>query len=225
MFRFGGSGSTTKRSRPEGAERAGGPLAEDAPQLAVSLQAALSGAQRVVVLTGPIPRQGVSTVTRQLGQALARMGEGQVLVLDANFASSGLGARATPDAPADQGVGLSDVLLNDVTLEDAIRPYGAGNLSLLQAGRAPDDPLSLFLGGDYEQLVTRLRNSFRFVVVDAPPILRNPESLVIASRSDGVVLVLTLGESTRTQVREVQRTLDASRIPFFGTVLRQKGKS
>ena len=93
------------------------------------------------------------------------------------------------------------------------------NLFLLPTGNAVVDFVSLLLSDECTHVMTSLKERFQFVIVNSPPITRYPESAVIASRSDGAVIALTVGKRTRSEVSEIKRALNGLKVPILGAVL------
>ena len=57
-------------------------------------------------------------------------------------------------------------------------------------------------------LLTELRSRFEIIVVDTPPLLPVADGAVAASWADGVLLLRTLGKTTRHQVVLSLRSLN-----------------
>ncbi len=199
-------------------------LSEDAIPLAVRIKTALGNGKRVVALTGTAEREGVSTIAFQIALALALMEEGQTLLVDANFRSPSINRyvlrRRSETESGDGWVkGLSDLLLGQAEPAQAIVPSDVPTLSLLPTGNPAVDFLSLLLSDEYARLLEALRADYRYVIVDAPPLLKYPDTAILASRADGVVFVVAKGWHTRSDVLEMQRALDALKVPLLGVVL------
>jgi Mrp family chromosome partitioning ATPase len=116
--------------------------------------------------------------------------------------------------------GLVKALSNGTAARDSIRPTAVNPLvHLLPAGRLHKSPHSLFGRGHLKSLVDELRNEYRYIVIDTPPVLSASESLVVAKAADGA-LICTLRESSRAgQVRLTYQRLQAAGARVIGVVL------
>lgn len=197
------------------------PLSEDAVRLAAHLRASLSGSNNTIVITGVAEDDGVNHVAAQLSVALALMEQAPVLLVDANLRApvlhAMLGLKQMP--------GLSDLVEKKASLAEAVHATGIGSFSVLPAGNPARDSLSLLMSQECTSLMEELHRQFRFVIVYSSPILEFPETMLTAVRSDGVVLVLSAGERSKSDVLEIKRMLDGVRVNICGVVLSEKSAS
>jgi Mrp family chromosome partitioning ATPase len=121
--------------------------------------------------------------------------------------------------------GLSDLLLNsnpisNLFLDDYIQPTGVQNLQVIASGLAGvETPALLFFSPRVQDLVARLQARFDCIIVDAAPALPFPDARLLGRFSDGVVLVVRSGITTREGASAAcQRFLDDG-IPVLGSVL------
>src|SRR5262245_23620712 len=153
-------------------------------QIKVALALAANGSDlKSLMFVSATPGEGVTTVT--LGFAVAALeGASQgVLIVDADFGRPDLAGRlgVTPKA------GIAEVLAKEVALSAAIQPTMVQRLSFLSLGRRPIDLARS--RGHLEELFNELRTTFDYVVIDGGAIQARSESLLLASRVDGVALV------------------------------------
>lgn len=195
-------------------------LSEDGIRLAARLKATLSEHDKVVVITGAAHGDGVSSAAAQVGVALALMGEGPVLVVDANVRAPSqhflFGITQMP--------GLADVLSGRVELESALQASSVEHLSVLTSGNSADDFLSLLMSQTFTAMLDDLRGRFRFILVDTPPLLLYPESALLVSRGDGVVVVLKAWERGKSELLEMKHMLAGLCANFLGVVLSDHAK-
>ena len=102
--------------------------------------------------------------------------------------------------------GLSDVLVDRATLDEALRPVAADGLTILPSGYLPPNPSEL-LGSDAAQPAPQqAARALRHVVIDTPPLLPVTDGAVLATLADGVLLVVREGKTSRHQLSlSVQR--------------------
>jgi len=173
---------------------------------------------RSLLLTANRLREGCSTVAGNLAIYLSHVEQQKTLLLELDVLHP---ARA-PVVPAPRGIGLTDVLAEDVALADAIHEVAGTRLSVLSAGTLRDDLPALLTAGALVALVERLRADFEYVVADGPPVDGLPQVVPLVPSFDGVALV-TQANETRRQV--VQRSIDCLKTAkdnFLGVVLTQR---
>lgn len=116
-------------------------------------------------------------------------------------------------------VGLTDVLVGDVDLDQALVPWQDGTLSILPAGSLPPDPVALLGSQAMAGLVAELRSRFDVVIYDSDPMIAATDAIVLARALDGLVLVVRSGTTTRDHLAACLEKVREARVPLLGTVL------
>lgn len=169
---------------------------------------------RAVVVTSANPGDGKSTVATHLAVVMAQAGE-KVVLIDADMRRPVQHKTFGPDA----GVGLSQVLAGDVSLDEALLMTEAKDLQVLPAGHIPPNPSELLGSRRMRELVTDLRDRGFFIVVDAPPVLAVTDASLLGTVVDGTILVTLVDRTHRDQVSLVVKRLEQVGAPLLGSVL------
>ncbi len=176
----------------------------------------------VVVLTSPGPSEGKSTTCANLGVALAQAGY-KTLIMDCNL--------RTPLLHKVFGLsnsyGLVDVLTNGHSLQDLLREPPLANLNIVTAGPIPPNPTELLGSRRFSEVVREARTRFDYVLLDSahllaagpPSIGTFADPLELASRADGVLLVLDAQDTTRDALRRTMHTLESAGSSILGLVV------
>lgn len=189
--------------------------AESFRQLRTGLQfASVDEPVKVLVVTSSIPSEGKSLVAANLALAFANTGS-RVLLLEADLRRP----KVCDYLGVDRTVGLSNVLAGQVELDDAVQPYGSGQLMVLPSGSIPPNPSELLGTRNMVDLLDSLREMCDLVIIDTPPLLPVTDAAVVAARSDGTVLVTRHGFAKRAQLGQAVRSLQAVGAQVLGTVL------
>ncbi|EDY20273.1 capsular exopolysaccharide family [Chthoniobacter flavus Ellin428] len=174
----------------------------------------LSKPPHVVMVTSAMPKEGKTVVSSNLAASFALTGA-KTLLIDTDLRRGRLhrlfGYRKEP--------GLSNVLLGECTLEDAFRPSGQENLTVLSAGRHLDHGTELLGSAQFSELLNSLRGRFDRIVIDTPPVLGLSETSIMQSLVDGVLFVIWTGQTPVRCVKSAIETLRANRANFYGFVL------
>lgn len=168
---------------------------------------------RVISFTSANPAEGKSTVVASLGRALALAGE-QVLIIDADLRRP----RQHEYFQVAGDVGLSEVLAGDIQPEDALVPTGVPGLTLLPAGRTPPNPSEL-LGSERMRALLRLAGEDFHILVDAPPLLPVTDASLLATATDGTVLVVRQRKTRKDHLEIAKTMLDNVDARVLGLVL------
>jgi capsular exopolysaccharide synthesis family protein len=169
---------------------------------------------RSLVIGSAPPAEGKSTVAVNLAQAAAAMGQ-RVLLVDADL--------RWPQVHTRLGIenrkGLSHILAKNVEVSEAIaRSPVEENLYLLTAGALTPDPTRLLSSDKMQQLMQQWESSFDLVIYDTPPLLGVVDARLLAANTDGLALVVSIGETERPAVARAIEELQKSNINVLGTI-------
>ena len=167
---------------------------------------------RSVSISSSLPGDGKSTISLYLAQAAAAMGQ-RVLVVDADMRRPQLHHRLGLKNMR----GLSNILANGLSPDDVIHLADV-NLSVLTAGQIPPDPTKLLYSQRMASLIEQFENSFDLVIYDTPPLLGLADATLLATHTDGLVLVLGLGKTDRSAFATVLDHLKLSAVPILGLI-------
>lgn len=158
-------------------------------------------------------RETRAAVTLDLALAYAERGQ-SVLVVDADLRGGGLADLA---AVSDE-VGLTDVVVGRVEFEDAVTPW-RDRVDVIATGEVPPNPSPLLSSKSMALFVESARERYDVVVVAAPGVLTSSDALELGRLTDGVVLVATMGHSSRGQLLQAVRALTGVQVPVIGVIL------
>ncbi len=157
----------------------------------------------VITVTSARPTEGKTTTALNLAIATAQVGQ-RVCVVETDLRRPKVGEYLG----LDESIGLTDVLAGNATLDDALITWRRGLLTVLPAGHVPPNPSELLASHQMVSVLKALRARFDLVLLDATPLLPVTDGAVISSVSDGAVLVVRHGSTTRDQL---ERAVDALR--------------
>ena len=176
------------------------------------------GRLKILTATSPLPQDGKSTILANLAAAFAKLDMSVVLV-EADMRRPTFHNRfGVPD-----GIGLSDLLRETSTIDDALVPSGVPNLTLITAGAGVTNPSELLQGQSFDRTLALLMARFQLVVIDVGPVLAVSDSIIVAQKSDGMLLVVRSSNDSRQQVTEAVETLRAANAKLLGCVVNTYG--
>ncbi|ARF70017.1 hypothetical protein B7C51_22465 [Paenibacillus larvae subsp. pulvifaciens] len=166
-----------------------------------------------LVITSSLPGEGKSTVAANLAVAMAQEKK-RILLVDADL------RKPTqhewfhiPHFP-----GLSNVLLGQAPLENAIHYVEDALVHVLPAGPLPPNPSELLGSLDMQQFMVILQKDYDMVLIDSPPILPVSDGLVLSRLADGVLLVIRSGKTSQEKARKAKSQLDHVKAHLIGSV-------
>ena len=189
------------------------PLSEALRTIRVSLQLSGTGKQsKSVLLTSTKPSEGKTTLAANLALTFAGSGE-KVVVVDADMRKPRLhkvfSTKGLNDSP-----GLSSFLAG-IESKGLICKNGVKNLHYIPAGPIPPNPVELLASSRFKKLMDVLNRQFDRVIIDGPPNQGFADTLVLSRNVGGVVLVSSIGETTREAVRHFKKSI----LNVQGTIL------
>jgi capsular exopolysaccharide synthesis family protein len=169
---------------------------------------------RMLVVSSATPADGKTLTAINLAAALAMKGEGNVLLADADFRLSAVHDRlGFPSAP-----GLADVLAGSASLEQSlIRTEQFPSLYVLPAGARPRNPTEILASSRWRALCELFASSFKYVILDSPPIGAVADYELIQAACDGVLLVVRPDHTARTPCFQAIKAVPKEK--FIGVIL------
>lgn len=194
------------------------PAAEAFRSLRTSIHfAGGKGKNQILLLTSSFPGEGKTTVSANLALTLAQTGK-RVLLIGCDLRRPSLHHMfETSSTP-----GLTELLIDDCSLEDALHHTGHYKLDFINAGTTPPNPAELLGSDTMRDLLDGWRNDYDFILLDAPPVLAVTDAAVLAGMVDQV---LTLVEAGGVRIKAAQRmveTLRSVEAPLAGLVFNDK---
>lgn len=174
---------------------------------------------RTLVVTSSNKGEGKSLTSVNLAIAMA-LERRRVILVDADLRRPNLHRLLK----VEQSPGLSDLLVDRVPVEDALQRTAIEGLQVITSGPRPPDPAELLNSMRMSELIKQLSKMADMVIFDTPPCLPVTDAQVLATKVNGVVLVLEVGEAKKAALRHVKGLLDQARARTLGLVLNKIGQ-
>ena len=117
--------------------------------------------------------------------------------------------------------GLTDVVLNNADLSTTIQSTHVKNLNVITGGADAKNHTEIFSSMRMNFLMNELEKKFDMVIYDTPPILLLTDSIILASRVDGVVIVAKYGVTQKQFLQNAIASLNTVRANVIGIVLNE----
>ncbi len=175
----------------------------------------------VVVLTGAVPGEGTSTLALRFARDLAQAEARPVLLIDGDLAH-GKGALSSVLQAGEESLGLSDLLAGGTEAARAVLGTELPNLHFLPSGRCAAAPLELVQPERMTRLMREFSRLYGFIVIDAGASLLAPETGLLASSTDGVILVVRANRTRREVAQRAVAALHKARCRVLGVILNDR---
>jgi succinoglycan biosynthesis transport protein ExoP len=172
---------------------------------------------QVILVTSALPREGKTTAAANLAVTLAQLGDKTVLV-DADLRKPGIGRLL--NLGSGKYAGLSSYLAGVSTLDLVTVPHPAiPNLAAIPTGPLPPNPADLLSSHKMTDAIAELRKTYKFIVIDSPPIMAATDAVILSVQADGVLLVVRSGETPKEAFTRTRDLLTSVNSRLLGVVL------
>jgi protein-tyrosine kinase len=164
---------------------------------------------RLVVISSAGSGDGKTVTAINLAGAMALKSEAEILLVDGDLRRSQIAPLlGIPNSP-----GLADVLGGRCQLEDAIvRLEQFPNLCVLPGGKPTANPTELLDSNRWLALCASVKEQFKYVIFDAPPIAAVADYDLIQAHCDGVVLVVRPDHTDRKRCLQALEIVPKERL-------------
>jgi capsular exopolysaccharide synthesis family protein len=169
---------------------------------------------RKIVVTSSVPQEGKTFLIGHLGITFAQSGASTVMV-ECDLRKPRLADRFGKGNQGGLSLFLSGGAFPDVVETDV------ENLNIICAGPKPPNPMALLGSKRMSDFLKVLSEKFQFVLIDTPPVLTVSDARILASRADGLILVVRAGETPRHLIERASYQIKSSGGNLLGTALTQ----
>ncbi|RJQ54959.1 MAG: polysaccharide biosynthesis tyrosine autokinase [Actinobacteria bacterium] len=166
------------------------------------------------LVTSPGPEEGKTTIHANLSAAFASAGK-RVIALCCDLRRPvSHQIFSVPDRE-----GITDVLVDMIPLEDVLRQDKPSGVRVATSGPIPPDPSELLGSRRMIEVIEEARDDADVVVVDSPPVIGVSDTLELAPKVDGVLLVVAANKTTREGAKRALESLHAVDANVLGVIL------
>jgi capsular exopolysaccharide synthesis family protein len=199
-------------------------LAEQFEVLKCRLMAQLNGQSAgpyVLAFTSCESGEGVTNIAANFTATLADEGGRHVLLVDGNLRTPALETIFETNGKKPKKFSKSKELR--ALSAPAWRVFRANeNLDVLLARRAFDNPARIFGNAEFTEFLKRAKEQYDFIIIDCPAMGSPGGAAVLASKADGVVLVVEAGRVRREVIQRAIVQLEDTGTYILGVVLNKR---
>jgi len=166
-----------------------------------------------ILVTSAQPGEGKTTVAVNLAFSLAQLGQ-PVLLVDADMRRPSI-QKYFPQSDSQ----LSSYLTGQGAWQQMVYPTSINRLSVLHCGPIPENPSELLSSDRMRALIQESMATYRFVILDSPPLLNRADSRILGSMVGATILVVKGGETPRQVVQYAESQARSVGTNLIGVVL------
>lgn len=167
----------------------------------------------IFTVSGSDVGEGKSTTAINIAVAFSQLGE-KVLLIDADLRRSSVHKKLH----LENKTGLSEILADFTDFESCVQSAG-NNLDVLASGHTAPNPSELLGSLRFKSLLDELGKKYKYIIIDTPPIGIVSDPLVVASNTDGIVLVARCGYTVNDMLKQAIEAVEFAKVKVLGVVL------
>lgn len=168
----------------------------------------------IVLITSSWPMEGKTTNCANLAVAFAQTGA-KTLLLDCDLRKP----RIHKIFKLTSKLGLTNVLRNFCTIDEAIAHTDYENLDILASGHIPPNPGELLGSDEMKNLLCELRKTYKYIIVDTPPVNMVSDAIILSPEVSGTILVVRQGITDHKSVSESLEKINFTGSKMLGFIL------
>ena len=171
-----------------------------------------------IVFSGFRRGDGASTMSLNFSYAFAENSANSVVLIDGNLRDPVLQNQFRMKRKK----GLYDALQGNAGIQDIVNEIISKKFFFISAGQQTKNPITLFESAKFEVLLKQLKEKYDLVIFDSAPLLGNPETTLLANKTDGLIMILN-ADVTRWEVaKSVKNDLEGANVRILGAILNRK---
>lgn len=169
---------------------------------------------QVLMVSSAGPGEGKSTTITNLAVTFAQS-EKKVVLIDADLRKP----TAHHTFSISNRWGLSSVVSQQCSLEEAIQVSDIPGLDVITSGAIPPNPAEMMGSKRMTAIIAQLREMYDIILIDTPPLLAVTDAQIVAAKSDGVIMVVDQGKVKREIAAKAVKNLESVNARILGVVL------
>jgi capsular exopolysaccharide synthesis family protein len=173
------------------------------------------GGPWAIVFTSSRKGEGKSLTAANVAACLAELPGQRVCLVDVDFRRPAQAELfGLPNTP-----GVAELLQDKSTLQHVTQPTFSPALEVIAAGEEPRSPAELLGSERFANLLAELKRRYSWILVDTPPVHPYTDACVIASRTNGAVLVVKMEATSRDLAQRAMQSITRAGAKVLGSFL------
>jgi polysaccharide biosynthesis transport protein len=168
-----------------------------------------------ILITSSGPKEGKTTIQTNLATTLSQM-DAKVVLVDLDLRRP----RVHTMFHIEKENGISDFLVDkNSSIEPLIKKSSVPNLDVITSGYIPPNPSELLASSRMDEAIKILKTKYDYVVFDAPPIIAVTDGMILAKKTDALILVVRVGQADKNVIKRAKELLENIDVNITGAVI------
>jgi capsular exopolysaccharide synthesis family protein len=169
---------------------------------------------QTIAISSSISGEGKTFVALNLAGILAMSGKRTIIIdLDLRKPKIHLGFDANNDN------GMSNLIINQVSLTECIQNSKISNLDFITAGPIPPNPSELILSKNFQNILEKIKTIYDIIIIDNPPVGLVSDGIQILASADIPIYVFKAHYSKRVFADRVKELFEVQHIKSLNIIL------
>ena len=114
--------------------------------------------------------------------------------------------------------GLSEVILEAISVQDATRKIPLANIDFIPTGTIPPNPSELLIHENFVQLLEGFTKQYDLIIIDSPPILAVTDAAIIGRMVGATLMVIKAGLHNKRELDQSIKRFSQSGVAIRGFI-------
>jgi capsular exopolysaccharide synthesis family protein len=169
---------------------------------------------KVILVTSAQPQDGKSFICANLATSIASVGN-KTVVVDCDLRRPTLHEKFK----IDNSIGLSQYMMNHMTIDEIIQKSDIENLHVVTAGPVLPNSSELIEAGALDELIEHLKNKYEYVIIDTTPAGLVADAALMMKYASLILLVCRNNFTRKDVFSEALNLFNITKIENFDVVL------
>lgn len=176
--------------------------------------------QKVIAITSISPNDGKSSLSIQIARSFGELEKTILVDADLRFPSIGDALDINKNIP-----GLTNLISRQNKLSETINKNKENKFHVLTAGYQSKNPLLFLSQPRLKKILDTLKNNYKRVVVECPPVMSVSDAFVISKHVDSIYLVVDVEKTSKGELANALEEIAQANIKVGGLILNKVKKT
>ncbi len=172
------------------------------------------GEGKIICISSALAHEGKTTISANIALTFANAGFKTILI-DCDMRKP----RVRKIFRLEKRKGLVDYLSGQCGFDEILQKGVRPNLDIVATYKTAPNPNALFNSEEFSKLFADLAKEYEYVIVDTPPITVVSDGVVVATKSDGIILVTRPYFSDHKSIQSAINSIAFAEAEFLGFVV------
>jgi capsular exopolysaccharide synthesis family protein len=169
---------------------------------------------KVIQISSSVSGEGKSTILANIAHLLSEKGY-KTLLIDLDLRKPKVHRIFNLESTN----GLTDILTNKVSLEDALKKTKKSKCHIITCGEKTNTFTSILESEKLNLLLSNLKSKYDYILLDSPPVINVSDALYISRYSDGILFVVSQKQSKIGFAKEAVNLLRQNKVNILGAIM------